>query len=204
MFRDEIDQIHISHLIKFHLISVLSCYQSLEKRIWLTICFRVSISIKFTVFAVSSSRAIWFDDLFFWISVDQTRVVPQSGQIHFDLASRYSCKIVSQSEQIHLAYDICKSSNSCKTASQSEHFRSRKSLLLQNRFVVRASILDLRKSLLLQNRFVVRASILDSRKPLFLQSRFAVRVEWRNEENSELRKVNWDENQEMRTRKSHR
>ncbi len=82
---------------------------------------RTPISIKPAIFAASSPSAIWFGDLFFWISADQIRAVPQPGQIHPDPASRYPCKIAPQPEQTHPAYDTCKSSNPCKFAPQPEH-----------------------------------------------------------------------------------
>jgi hypothetical protein len=146
--------------------------------------------------AISSLNTSLIDDLFFWISVNHSYYfccqqlecdlirrslflnLNRSNSCRFavraflDLASHYFCKIVSQLKQTHFTHDHRKSSNSCKTASQSEHFAYDYFFWFD--------------------------------KSLFLQSRIAVKVEWRNEENSKLKKLSWDENQEMRNIQSHK
>jgi hypothetical protein len=103
----------------------------------------------------------------------------------FESQSINSCRFAVKTNSFR--YDLCKSSNSCKSASQSEHFSI-------------SQVITLAKSLRSKSvLFRIRP-----RKSLSQWEHLAPQSELNEDGNSELRKVNWDENQEMKDRQSHR
>ncbi len=93
--------------------------------IWLRF---LSLSVYYRCLVVREQ--IWSaDDLFSWISFNQIRVVSQSEQSR----SSQALEFLQNRFAVKAIFDFCKSSYSCKIASQSKHFISLiKSLNLYN------------------------------------------------------------------------